>query len=93
MHGPNNSWMSPIEAYDKLKNYFTGSMTGRTMYVIPYLMGPIGSMFSKVGVDVIDSIYVVLNMKIMTRVGQVAMKHLGDSERFIGRKMLCIKNR
>jgi len=81
--GPTNNWMDPKEAYAMLSKIFDGSMKGRTMYVIPYLMGPVGSPFSKVGVEVTDSIYVVLNMRIMTRIGKVAMDHLGDSDDFV----------
>ena len=81
--GPTNNWMSPAEAYDKLGKLFDGSMTGRTMYVIPYLMGPAASQFSKVGLELTDSIYVVLNMRIMTRMGKIAMDYLGDSANFV----------
>ena len=80
--GPNNNWMAPAESYDKLAKILRGAMRGRTMYVIPFLMGPPGSQFSKVGVQVTDSVYVVLNMRIMTRMGQVALEHLGDSDDF-----------
>jgi phosphoenolpyruvate carboxykinase (GTP) len=81
--GPTNNWMSPDEAYAKLGALFDGSMKGRTMYVIPYLMGPAASEFSKVGIELTDSIYVVLNMRIMTRMGRVAMDYLGDGEEFV----------
>jgi phosphoenolpyruvate carboxykinase (GTP) len=81
--GPTNNWMAPDEAYQKLNAIFDGSMKGRTMYVIPYIMGLPGSPFSKVGIELTDSIYVVLNMRIMTRMGEVAVKQLGDSPNFI----------
>lgn len=77
--GPTNNWWDPKEAYTKLRTLFDGSMKGRTMYVIPYLMGPEGSDFSKVGVELTDSIYVVLNMEIMTRMGKEALVQLGDT--------------
>jgi len=80
--GPTNNWMAPAESYDKLAKIFTGSMRGRTLYVIPFLMGPKGSRFSKVGVQVTDSVYVVLNMRLMTRMGKIALDHLGDSDDF-----------
>jgi phosphoenolpyruvate carboxykinase (GTP) len=80
--GPNNNWMSPADARAKLTPLFKGAMKGRTMYVVPFLMGPPGSRFSKVGVEITDSRYVVLNMRIMTRVGSVAIEHLSDPEDF-----------
>ena len=80
--GPTNNWMAPEEAYSKLGKLFDGSMRGRTMYVVPYIMGLPGSPFSKVGVELTDSIYVVLNMRIMTRMGKVALEQLGDSNDF-----------
>ncbi|HYV19663.1 MAG TPA: phosphoenolpyruvate carboxykinase (GTP) [Verrucomicrobiae bacterium] len=80
--GPTNNWMAPKEAYDKLGGIFKGSMKGRTMYVVPFLMGPKGSPFSKVGVEVTDSVYVALNMGLMTRMGSVALDHLGGSDDF-----------
>jgi phosphoenolpyruvate carboxykinase (GTP) len=78
--GPNNNWMAPSDARAKLTPLFTGSMKGRTMYVVPFLMGPPGSRFSKVGVEITDSKYVVLNMRIMTRVGKVALDHLDGAD-------------
>jgi len=80
--GPNNNWMAPADATAKLTPLFAGSMKGRTMYVVPFLMGPPGSRFSKVGVEITDSKYVVLSMRIMTRVGQPALDHLGSSDDF-----------
>ena len=81
--GPTNNWMEKSAAYAKLGTLFTGCMKGRTMYVIPYIMGPAFSEFSKVGIEITDSIYVVLNMRIMTRMGKVAMDMLGDSPNFV----------
>jgi phosphoenolpyruvate carboxykinase (GTP) len=80
--GPNNNWMAPDEARKKLSPLYRGAMKGRTMYVVPFLMGPAGSRFSKVGVEITDSKYVVLNMRIMTRVGKPALDHLGASTDF-----------
>jgi phosphoenolpyruvate carboxykinase (GTP) len=80
--GPNNNWMPPGEAKAKLTGLFTGAMSGRTMYVVPFLMGPPGSRFSKIGVEITDSKYVVLSMRVMTRVGNVALDHLGTSDDF-----------
>jgi phosphoenolpyruvate carboxykinase (GTP) len=80
--GPNNNWMAPGESYDKLAKILRGAMRGRTMYVMPFLMGPPGSAFSKVGIQVTDSVYVVLNMRIMTRMGKIALEHLGSSDDF-----------
>ncbi|BCS82094.1 phosphoenolpyruvate carboxykinase (GTP) [Anaerocellum diazotrophicum] len=81
--GPTNNWMDPNEAYKMLYSLFDGSMKGRTMYVVPYLMGPVGSQYSKVGIELTDSIYVVLNLRIMARIGDVALKHLGSSPDFV----------
>jgi len=80
--GPTNNWMAPADAYKKLGALFDGSMKGRTMYVVPYIMGPAGSPMSKVGVELTDSVYVVLNMRIMTRMGRVALRMLGASNDF-----------
>jgi phosphoenolpyruvate carboxykinase (GTP) len=74
--------MAPAEAYSKLRAMLRDSMRGRTMYVIPYVMGPIGSPFAKVGVEITDSIYVALSMRIMTRMGQAALEMLGDRSDF-----------
>lgn len=77
---PINNWMETEEAYKLLKGLFKGVMKGRTMYVIPYSMGAVGSKFSKIGVEITDSVYVVLNMAIMTRVGDEVVKALGDGD-------------
>ena len=78
-----NNWMAPAECYAKLTKLFTGSMKGKTMYVIPYSMGIVGSDFAKYGIELTDSIYVVLNMLIMTRVGNNVLEALGGSPDFI----------
>ncbi len=76
--GPCNNWMDPAEAYRKLGALFDGSMKGRTMYVVPYVMGPADSPYAKIGIELTDSIYVALNMGVMTRMGTVALERLGD---------------
>jgi phosphoenolpyruvate carboxykinase (GTP) len=80
--GPTNNWMAPDEAYAKLRKLFDGAMKGRTMYVIPYVMGPVSSPHAKIGVELTDSIYVALNMRMMTRMGSDALEMLGDSNDF-----------
>jgi phosphoenolpyruvate carboxykinase (GTP) len=81
--GPTNNWMSPGDAREKVGPLFKGAMQGRTMYVIPYVMGPLGSPFSKVGIEVTDSPYVVANMRIMSRMGEKALKQLGGGDEFV----------
>lgn len=81
--GPTNNWMDPAEAYKMLYDIARDSYKGRTMYIIPYSMGPVGSPFSKIGIELTDSIYVVLNMAIMTRVGKKVMDTLGDSNDWV----------
>jgi len=80
--GPTNHWMEPGEAYRKLGGLFDGAMKGRTMYVVPYIMGPPSSEFAKVGVELTDSIYVALSMGIMARMGRPALEHLGQGSQF-----------
>ena len=86
--GPTNHWMEPSKAYKMLYDITAGAYEGRTMYIIPYSMGPVGSPFSKVGIEITDSIYVVLNMNIMTRVGKAVLDVLGDSNDWV-RGMHC----
>ena len=80
--GPTNNWMAPKEMYQKLRGYAAGAMRGRTLYVVPYLMGPPGSPLTKIGIELTDSIYVVLSMGTMTRMGDVAYEQLGDNDEF-----------
>ena len=81
--GPTNNWMDPQETYEKLGKLFDGAMAGRTMYVIPYSMAHVGSPFAKIGVELTDSIYVVLSMAIMTRIGQKVLDAQGDKAEFV----------
>ncbi len=81
--GPTNNWMAPAEAEAKVLPLYEGCMKGRTMYVVPYIMGPAGSAISEVGIEITDSPYVVINMRIMTRMGQIALDQLGDSDHFV----------
>ena len=87
--GPTNHWMEPSKAYEMLYDIARDSYKGRTMYVIPYSMGPVGSPFSKVGIELTDSIYVVLNMAIMTRVGKKVMDTFGSESNDWVRGLHC----
>ncbi len=80
--GPTNNWMEPKAAYKKLGDLFCGCMKGRTMYIVPFVMGPIGSPLAKVGIELTDSLYVAVNMGIMTRMGDVAWKQLNGTDDF-----------
>ena len=80
--GPTNNWVAPADMYRKLAGLFDGSMRGRTMYVIPYIMGLPESAFAKVGIELTDSVYVALNIRIMARMGEIALRKLGDSGDF-----------
>jgi phosphoenolpyruvate carboxykinase (GTP) len=81
--GPTNNWMAPADAKAKVGVLFRGAMQGRTMYVVPYLMGPVGSPFSKVGVEITDSPYVAASMRIMTRMGTPALQALKNTGEFV----------
>lgn len=81
--GPTNNWVDPAQMYEKLYKLYDGSMKGRTMYAIPYSMSIVGSPFAKYGIELTDSIYVVLNMAIMTRIGNEVLDRIGDSTDFI----------
>ncbi|NLG77393.1 MAG: phosphoenolpyruvate carboxykinase (GTP), partial [Xanthomonadaceae bacterium] len=81
--GPNNHWMDPAEAHRKIDGLFEGAMRGRTLYVVPYCMGPIDSPHARCGVQLTDSPYVVLNMQIMTRMGEQALRRIEEGETFV----------
>ncbi|MCB1748011.1 MAG: phosphoenolpyruvate carboxykinase (GTP) [Gammaproteobacteria bacterium] len=81
--GPNNNWLAPAEAHAKVDPLFEGCMRGRTMYVVPYLMGPYGSPYARAGVEVTDSPYVVANMRIMARIGTRALEHIEAGNSFV----------
>jgi len=81
--GPNNHWLSPVQAHRQMDDLFRGCMQGRTLYVVPYCMGPIDSPYSRCGVEITDSAYVVLNMKLMTRMGRPALERIARDGKFV----------
>jgi phosphoenolpyruvate carboxykinase (GTP) len=81
--GPNNHWMSPEQARTRMRSLFKGCMRGRTLYVIPYCMGPVDSPFSRCGVEITDSPYVAVNMKLMTRMGAAALARIEQDGHFV----------
>ncbi|HEU4591843.1 MAG TPA: phosphoenolpyruvate carboxykinase (GTP) [Steroidobacteraceae bacterium] len=81
--GPNNHWMAPDEARGKMRELFRGCMKGRTLYVVPYCMGPVDSPYSRCGVEITDSAYVVINMSIMTRMGRPALERIARDGKFV----------
>jgi len=81
--GPNNHWMDPAAAHEKMRGLFTGCMRGRTLYVVPYCMGPLDSPYSRFGVEITDSAYVVLNMGLMTRIGRPVLERIARSGHFV----------
>jgi len=90
--GPTNNWMEPKEAYHKLGALYEGSMKGKTMYVVPYVMGPATSPFAKVGIEITDSVYVALNMGIMARMGKVALDRLGPTGTEFNKGMHAVRD-
>ena len=81
--GPNNHWMDPADAHAKMRELFKGCMKGRTLYVVPYCMGPVDSPLSRCGVEITDSAYVVINMYLMTRMGRPALERIAREGTFV----------